>query len=70
MRRVVFLHKNGPYPGLYQIIGLIPNHDEAPSPEVLPAPGTGMHIQAWPDGRKVRAMRLNSTERYVLYLEA
>jgi hypothetical protein len=70
MRRLVLQHSTGPYPGLRQIIGVIPNHDEAPSPEVLPPPGKGMTFEAWPDGRLIRARRLNSSEKFVLYLEA
>jgi hypothetical protein len=68
-RRVVIVHTAGPYPGLRQIIGLIPLSDAAPAPEVLPPPGTGMAMALWPDQRGARALRLRSTERYVLYQE-
>lgn len=69
IRRVVLLHTAGPYPGLRQIIGLFEGADTAPSPEVLPAPGTGMALTMWPDGRHARALRLKATPKFVLYQE-
>lgn len=75
MRRIVFRHTAGPYPGLRQITaiatdtsimylhsGVVRAH-EGPLPDKLAA------HPMWPDGRMARGMRLKSTDTYVLYQE-
>jgi hypothetical protein len=66
IRRLVLRHTAGPYAGLRQIIGLT---DKAPGelPDILPGPGEVGVL--WPDNRPARALRLLSTDRYVLYQE-
>ena len=70
IRRVVLCHTAGPYPGLRQIIGVFTADDAAMGriPEVLPAhPQEAARL--WPDGRLAKALRLHSTDRYVMYTE-
>jgi hypothetical protein len=70
IRRIVLQHTAGPYPGLRQIIGTFTadNAELGQIPDIIPAhpqPAAPM----WPDGRLAKALRLKSTERYVLYVE-
>ena len=76
MRRIVYRHTAGPYPGLRQILAVASNEyldylhtrerrslDPGPLPDML-AP-----VPMWPDGRMSKGMRLKSTDTYVLYQE-
>ena len=70
MRRIVLTHMAGPYPGLRQIIGTFSADDAEMDaiPDVLPAyPAPPCPL--WPDGRLAKALRLKSTDKYVLYQE-
>lgn len=70
IRRIVIQHTAGPYPGLRQIVGVFTAQDSEQGriPDVLPAyPAAPQPL--WPDGRLARALRLKSTETYVLYTE-
>lgn len=78
LRRVVFRHTAGPYPGLAQILGLMSDdgvgfiHTGEYRP-FTPNSGTGDILAAIPmppDGRWSKGMRLKSTDRYVLYQES
>lgn len=63
-------HTAGPYPGLRQICGSFSLEDTEGGriPDILPAyPSPPMAL--WPDGRLAKALRLKSTDRYVLYQE-
>lgn len=76
IRRVVYRHTAGPYPGLRQIMGLADARTvvflhsgeartlEAGMPDRMAA------VAMWPDGRASKGMRLKSTDRYVLYQES
>lgn len=66
IRRIVLRHTAGPYAGLRQIIGCFGGDVEIP--EVIPAHPQGP-APLWPDGRLAKALRLKSTDRYVLYTE-
>ena len=76
MRRIVYRHTAGPYPGLRQILALEGEQqllylhtgdmrilDAGPLPDRL-AP-----VALWPDGRLSKAMRLKTTDTYVVYQE-
>lgn len=69
-RRIIFRHTHGPYPGLRQIVGLFTSSDAELGriPDVLPA-HPAPPAPLWPDGRLAKALRLRSTETYVLYTE-
>lgn len=66
IRRIVLRHTAGPYPGLRQIVGVIDKVGELP--DILPAPSEPP-ANLWPDDREARALRMKSTDRYVLYQE-
>lgn len=63
-------HAAGPYAGLRQIVGVFTAEDSQAGriPDVMPHhPNPPMPW--WPDGRLAKALRLKSTDRYVLYTE-
>lgn len=70
IRRIVLRHTAGPYPGLRQIIGLFTAEDAdlGRIPEVIPAHPQGP-APLWPDGRLAKALKLKTTDRYVVYTE-
>lgn len=65
IRRIVLQHNAGPYAGLRQIMGTFPEtaSERDQVPELVPA------MPWWPDGRVSKALRLQSTDRWVLYSE-
>jgi hypothetical protein len=70
IRRIFLRHTTGPYPGLVQMIGVFTaeNAEMGQIPDVLP-PHPQPPAALWPDGRLGKALRLKSTDRYVMYQE-
>lgn len=66
IRRIVVRHTAGPYAGLRQILG-VTDSEPGELPDILPGPGEVAPM--FPDNRPARALRLKSTNRYVLYQE-
>lgn len=74
-RRLIYRHTRGAWAGIDQIVGVVTaNHfiyltvrearsHQGPVPDVL------SEVPMMPDGRESRALRMKTTNRYVLYQE-
>jgi hypothetical protein len=82
-RRIVYQHTRGPWVGLRQILAVTFEGNEHTSPhlgylhtgevralEFGPLPDRLAPVAMPPDGRLSKGMRLKSSDKYVLYLEA
>ncbi len=78
IRRIVYRHTRGDYPGLRQILALASEEantlhylhtGEVRKLEVGPLPDRLAPVQMPFDGRIGRAMRLKTSDKYVLYQE-
>lgn len=79
LRRVVYRHTAGPYPGLRQIVGLMTPegvqflHTNPPFGRAFGPDGKGDRLEPipmWPDGRLSAGLRLKTTDRWVMYQES
>ena len=81
MRRIVYQHTAGAYPGLRQILAVETEHEGTPVLVYLhsnegrrldpgPLPDRLAPIKMPFDGRKAAAMRLKTSDKWVLYVEA
>ncbi len=74
-RRLVYRHTAGPHAGLDQIVGFVDQKhfvyllQREARPHKGPVPDKLSAIPMWPDGRMAKAMRLKTTDRYVMYQE-
>jgi hypothetical protein len=78
IRRIVYRHTRGAYPGLRQILALASEEDnslrylhtgEVRRLEVGPLPDRLAAVQLPFDGRIGRGMRLKTSDKYVVYQE-
>jgi hypothetical protein len=81
MRRIVYRHTAGPYPGLHQILALELRGEggtgalfylhtgEQRALEPGPLPDRLAPIPMCPDGRMAKGMRLKTSDKWVLYQE-
>lgn len=78
IRRIIYQHTRGPWKGMHQFLA-VENTDmqavcylhtgEIRGVEPGPLPDKLAAVAMFPDGRMARAMRLKTTDKYVLYQE-